>query len=152
MLKLSHINDIFNNRAHVNNLVIKPLKIDANFLLVLLTDGHLDDLIVTLHAVERGAQVMGNVRHEHDVVVLLLRKLLDLALGCDVTDHEYCKVAEVLLHPFIVVFVFNQKLVTFNTNDLFAIQDLVVSFKVELQVKQLMAKRALSLAHVEHHL
>mgnify|MGYP006978362256 FL=1 len=152
MLELSHINNVLNNRAHVNNLVIEPLEIDSNFLLVLLTDRHLDDLIVTLHAVKRGTQVVGHVSHEHDVVVLLFRQLLNLALTCDVTDHKDCKVAEVLLHPFIIIFVFNQELVAFYTYDFFAVQNLVVSFKVKLEVKQLMAKRALSLAHVEHHL
>ena len=151
MLELGHINNILNNRAHVNNLVVESFEVHTDLLLVLFANRHLDDLVVALHAIQGRAQVVGHVCHEHDVVVLLFRQLLDLPLGSDVAHHEDREVAKILLHPLIVVLVLDQQLVTLHANNLLALYNFVVSFKIKLEVKQLMSKRPLAIAHLLHH-
>jgi hypothetical protein len=52
VLELGHVDNVFNDRTHVNDLIVESFEVDADLLLILFADGHLNDFVVALHAVE----------------------------------------------------------------------------------------------------
>ena len=78
---------------------------------------------------------MRHIRHEHDIIVLLFWELFNLPLRCDVTHHEKSQVPEVFMHPFVVIVLFLEQLVTLDDNNLFIINNFEVPFEVKLKIK-----------------